>query len=139
MIAHASVYGNTRAAAEKLAEHLESRGIPVVLYDLTRCDHAEALAAAFRYDRLVLASATYNAEVFPPMRSFIHSLTERGYRSRKVGLIENGSWAPMAGKVMRTMLEGCKDVTLLEPLVSIRSALNENSTAQLLTLADALV
>ena len=139
MIAHASVYGNTRAAAEKLAEHLESRGIPVVLYDLTRCDQAEALAAAFRYDRLVLASATYNAEVFPPMRSFIHSLTERGYRSRKVGLIENGSWAPMAGKVMRTMLEGSKDVTLLEPLVSIRSALNENSTAQLLTLADALV
>ena len=139
LIAHASVYGNTRVAAEKLAENLRSRGVTVAVHDLTRGDLSAVVADAFRYDRLVLAASTYNADVFPPMRSFIHSLTERGYRHRKIGLIENGSWAPMAGKVMRGMLEGSKDVTILEPLVSIRSALNDESNAQLLTLADALV
>ncbi|MBR6668251.1 MAG: FprA family A-type flavoprotein [Clostridia bacterium] len=139
VIAHASVYGNTRAAAEKLAEVLRGKGITVVLHDLTRCDVTEAIEDAFRYDRLVLAAATYNADVFPPMRSFITWLTERGYRSRTVGLMENGSWAPMAGKVMRGMLEGSKDLTMLEPVVKFHSALNDDSTAQLLTLADALV
>ncbi len=139
VIAHASVYGNTRAAAEKLAEELRNKGITVVMHDLTRCDIAEAVEDAFRYDRLVLAAATYNADVFPPMRNFITWLTERGYRSRRIGLIENGSWAPMAAKVMRGMLEASKDLTILEPVVKIQSALNEDSTAQLLTLADALV
>jgi len=139
VIAHASVYGNTRAAAEKLAAELESRGVRVALHDLTRCDIAEAVEDAFRYDRLVLAGATYNADVFPPMKNFLHWLTERGYRSRTVGLMENGSWAPMAGKVMRSAMEGCKDVTILEPMVKIQSALNEESTALLHALADALV
>ncbi|MBE5810300.1 MAG: FprA family A-type flavoprotein [Clostridiales bacterium] len=139
VIAHASVYGNTRAAAEKLAEALREKGVMVTLHDLTRCDIAEAVEDAFRYDRLVLAAATYNADVFPPMRNFITWLTERGYRSRRIGLIENGSWAPMAAKVMRGLLEGSRDLTILEPVVKIQSALNEDSTAQLLTLADALV
>ena len=138
VVAHASVYGNTRKAAEQLAEQLRARGVKVALHDLNRCDVAEAVEDAFRYDRLVLAAATYNADVFPPMKNFLHWLTERGYRSRTVGLIENGSWAPMAGKVMRTALEDCKEINLLEPMVSIRSALNEDSTAQLHALADAL-
>lgn len=138
VITHASVYGNTREAAFQLAKQLEAKGVKVVLHDLTREDISAALADAFRYDRLVLAAATYNADVFPPMKTFLHWLTERGYRSRTIGLIENGSWAPMAGKVMRTAMEGCKDVTILEPLVSIRSALNEETTAQLNALADAL-
>lgn len=138
VITHASVYGNTREAAFQLAKQLEAKGVKVVLHDLTREDISAALADAFRYDRLVLAAATYNADVFPPMKTFLHWLTERGYRSRTIGLIENGSWAPMAGKVMRTAMEGCKDVTILEPMVSIRSALNEETTAQLNALADAL-
>ena len=138
VITHASVYGNTREAAFQLAKQLEAKGVKVVLHDLTREDISAALADAFRYDRLVLAAATYNADVFPPMKTFLHWLAERGYRSRTIGLIENGSWAPMAGKVMRTAMEGCKDVTILEPQVSIRSALNEETTAQLNALADAL-
>lgn len=138
VIAHASVYGNTREATFQLAKLLESKGVKVILHDLTREDISAALADAFRYDRLVLAAATYNADVFPPMKTFLHWLTERGYRGRTIGLIENGSWAPMAGKVMRTAMEGCKDVAILEPLVSIRSALNEETTAQLNALADAL-
>ena len=139
VIAHASVYGNTRAAAEQLADMLRAQDVKVVVQDLTRCDIAEAVENAFRYDRLVLAAATYNADVFPPMRQFITWLTDRGYRNRTVGLIENGSWAPMAGKVMQGLLEGCKDVTILEPVVSIRSALNAESEAQLAALKDALV
>ena len=139
VIAHASVYGNTRAAAEQLADMLRAQDVKVVVQDLTRCDIAEAVENAFRYDRLVLAAATYNADVFSPMRQFITWLTDRGYRNRTVGLIENGSWAPMAGKVMRGLLEGCKDVTILEPVVSIRSALNAESEAQLAALKDALV
>jgi len=118
---------------------LRAEGVKVVLHDLNRCDIAEAVEDAFRYDRLVLAAATYNADVFPPMRNFITWLTERGYRNRKVGLIENGSWAPMAAKVMRGMLEGSKDLTILEPVVKIQSALNADSKAQLMTLADALL
>ena len=139
VIAHASVYGNTRAAAEQLADMLRAQDVKVAVQDLTRCDIAEAVEDAFRYDRLVLAAATYNADVFPPMRQFITWLTDRGYRNRTVGLIENGSWAPMAGKVMQGLLEGCKDVTILEPVVSIRSALNAESEAQLAALKDALV
>ena len=139
LIAHASVYGNTRAAAEKLADSLRAKGVKVAVQDLTRCDIAEAVEDAFRYDRMVLAAATYNADVFPPMRNFLTWLSERGYRNRKVGLIENGTWAPMAAKVMRGMLEGCKDVTILDPVVKIQSALNADSASQLDALADTLM
>lgn len=139
LIAHASVYGNTRAVAEKLADSLRAKGVKVAVQDLTRCDIAEAVEDAFRYDRMVLAAATYNADVFPPMRNFLTWLSERGYRNRKVGLIENGSWAPMAAKVMRGMLEGCKDVTILDPVVKIQSALNADSASQLDALADTLM
>ena len=138
VIAHASVYGNTRAAAEHLAALLRSQGERVILHDLTRCDITEAVEDAFRYDRLVLAAATYNADVLPPMRSFLAWLTERGYRSRKIGLIENGSWAPMAARVMHNLLEASKDLTLLEPVVRIQSSLSEESRAQLDSLAQAL-
>ena len=128
------------AYVSDIRQHLtEGQDVKVVVQDLTRCDIAEAVENAFRYDRLVLAAATYNADVFPPMRQFITWLTDRGYRNRTVGLIENGSWAPMAGKVMQGLLEGCKDVTILEPVVSIRSALNAESEAQLAALKDALV
>ena len=131
MIAHASVYGNTREAAEQLAATLREDGLEVVVHDLNRCDMSQAMSDAFRYDRMVLCAATYNADVFPPMRTFLSWLSERGYRGHKVGLVENGSWAPMAGKVMRSTLEGCKEIELLSPMVSIRSALNDESKAQL--------
>lgn len=137
-IVHASIYGNTRHAAEALADTLRQRGEQVTLHDLTGEDMSYALADAFRSDRVVLAASTYNADVFPPMQNFIHGLVERGFRSRTIGLIENGSWAPMAAKVMRGMLDACKELTILEPVVTIRSALNEESTAKLNTLAEAL-
>lgn len=138
VIAHASVYGNTRAAAEKLAESLRARGETVVVYDLNRCDMAQAVADAFRYDRLVLASITYNGDVFPPMKTFLSWLTHRGYQNRTVGLIENGSWAPMAAKVMRGLLEGGKGITFAEPAVRVQSALDETSLAQVEELSCAL-
>lgn len=138
VIVHASVYGNTRAAAEKLAESLRAKGEEVVMYDLNRCDIAQAVADAFRYDRLVLASITYNADVFPPMKAFLSWLTHRGYQGRTVGLIENGSWAPLAAKVMRGLLEGSKDITFAEPTVRVQSALDDNSLAQLDAMACAL-
>jgi len=140
LIAYTSVYGNTKAAAELLAERLSERGCEkVVLTDLARSDMAEAVEEAFRYDRLVLATTTYNAELFPFMREFISELTERGYRGRKVGLVENGSWAPMAAKVMRGMLEGCKDITFTDTTVRILSALSEESRAAIDAMADELM
>lgn len=140
LIAYTSVYGNTKAAAELLAERLRERGCEkVVLTDLARSDMAEAVEDAFRYDRLVLATTTYNAELFPFMREFISELTERGYRGRKVGLVENGSWAPMAAKVMRGMLEGCKDITFTDTTVRILSALSEESRAAIDAMADELM
>lgn len=136
MIAYTSVYGNTKKAVMKLAETLKEKGCPkVVVNDLARCDMAEAVEDAFRYSKLVLATTTYNAEIFPFMREFINHLTERGFKNRTVGFIENGSWAPLAAKVMKGMLEGCKNLTILEPTVTIMSALNEQSSEQL----DALV
>lgn len=139
-IAYTSVYGNTKAAAELLAKRLRERGCEkVVLTDLARSDTAEAVEDAFRYDRLVLATTTYNAELFPFMREFISELTERGYRGRKVGLVENGSWAPMAAKVMRGMLEGCKDITFTDTTVRILSALSEESRAAIDAMADELM
>ena len=138
-VAYASVYGNTKAAAELLAEKLREKGCPkVTVADLAREDMAECVEDAFRYDTLVLASCTYNGGVFPPMREFILDLTERGYRNRRVALIENGSWAATAAKVMEKMLEGSKDITFAENRVSIKSALDPASTAQVEALADEL-
>lgn len=138
-VAYASVYGNTKAAAELLAEKLREKGCPkVTVADLAREDMAECVEDAFRYDTLVLASCTYNGGVFPPMREFILDLTERGYRNRRVALIENGSWAATAAKVMEKMLEGSKDITFAENRVSVKSALDAASTAQVEALADEL-
>lgn len=137
VIAYTSVYGNTRRAVSQLAEKLAANGAPkVVIYDLARCDMAAAVADAFRYSKLVLATTTYNADIFPFMREFIDHLTERGFRSRTVGLIENGSWAPLAAKVMRGMLEKCKGLQFTDTTVRIFSALNEDSSMQLGALAD---
>ena len=140
MIAYTSVYGNTKAAVELLAQKLEEKGCPkVVVNDLARCDMAEAVEDAFRYGKLVLATTTYNADIFPFMKEFIHHLTERNYQKRTVGLMENGSWAPMAAKVMSKMLEGSKDLTFTDTTVKILSALNEDSKAQIEALANELV
>ena len=139
LIAYTSVYGNTKVAVELLAESLRAKGCPkVVVTDLARCDMAEAVEDAFRYSKLVLATTTYNADVFPHMREFIHHLTERGYRNRTVALMENGSWAPQAAKVMRTMLAESKNLTFTDTTVKIRSALNEESRAQVEAMADEL-
>lgn len=136
MIAYTSVYGHTKIAAEKLAEKLTANGCPkVVLNDLARSDMAEVVEDAFRYGKIVLATTTYNADIFPFMKDFIHHLTERNFQNRTIGLIENGSWAPMAAKVMRNMLSGCKNTTFAETTVTIRSALNDASMAQLDALA----
>ncbi|MBE7057060.1 MAG: MBL fold metallo-hydrolase [Ruminococcaceae bacterium] len=139
VIAYTSVYGNTKKAVEKLAEMLKSKGCPkVVVNDLARCDMAEAVEDAFRYGKMVLATTTYNSEIFPFMREFINHLTERNYRNRTIGLIENGSWAPTAAKVMKGMLEGCKNIHFTDTTVKIMSALSEDSSAQLENLADEL-
>ena len=140
VIAVASIYGNTLEAAKLLRDEIISLGYEkVVLYDLARCDMAKATADAFRYSKLVLASATYNADVFPFMREYIDHLTERGFKNRTVAFIENGSWAPMAAKTMRAMLEGAKDITYAEASVKILSALNDESKAAILALAKELV
>ncbi|MBE6807442.1 MAG: FprA family A-type flavoprotein [Ruminococcaceae bacterium] len=137
-IAYTSVYGNTKKAVEELAALLEQKGVKVALSDLARCDMAEAVEDAFRYDRLVLATTTYNADMFPFMRTFIDHLTERNYQNRRVAFIENGSWAPMATKVMQGMLEKSKNLTYCAHSVRILSALNEDSRAQLAALAEEL-
>ena len=139
VIAYASVYGNTEKAAKLLAEKLESKGEKVEIYDLARTDVSEAVAAAFRYGKLVLASITYNTDVFPYMKEFINHLTERDFKNRTVAFIENGSWAPTAAKAMRTMLEKCKNLVFAETTVKITSALNESSETQIEKLADELV
>ena len=139
LICYTSVYGHTKKAVELLADKLKSKGCPkVVVNDLARCDMAEAVEDAFRYGRLVLATTTYNAEIFPFMREFINHLTERGYKNKTIGMIENGSWAPMAIKTMMKMLEPCKNITYTENNVHIHSALNETSSAQIEALADEL-
>lgn len=137
-IAYASVYGNTKKAAELLAQRLNEKGVKAVLSDLCRCDIAEAVEDAFRYDRLVLASVTYNAGLFPCMRQFIESLAERNYQNRTVAFIENGSWAPMAANTAEKMLSGLKNLKFAENRVSIRSALDEASLKQIDFLADEL-
>ncbi len=139
LIAYTSVYGHTKAAVDLLSEKLLSKGCPkVVVTDLARSDMAEAVEDAFRYSRLVLATTTYNAEVFPFMREFINHLVERGYRNRVIGLMENGSWAPMAVRVMKDMFSGCKNLTFVEPAVRILSALNDESRGQIEALSDEL-
>ncbi len=138
-IAYSSVYGNTKAAAELLAQKLEEKGCPkVAVNDLARCDMAEAVEDAFRYGTLVLATTTYNGDIFPCMKEFIHHLTERGYQKRRIALMENGTWAPMAAKVMKGMLEGCKELTFCENAVQIKAALSDASRAQIEALAEEL-
>jgi flavorubredoxin/flavin reductase (DIM6/NTAB) family NADH-FMN oxidoreductase RutF len=139
VIAYTSVYGNTKKAVLKLADQLRAKGCPkVVVNDLARCDMAEAVEDAFRYSKLVLATTTYNADIFPFMRQFIDHLTERNYSNRTVAFMENGSWAPMAAKVMKGMLEKSKNITYTENTVKILSALNEDSNKQLEALSDEL-
>ncbi len=139
MIAYTSVYGNTKKAVEILAEKLRMKGCPkVVVSDLAREDMAECVEDAFRYGRIVFATTTYNADIFPFMREFIEHLTERNFQNRTVAFIENGSWAPMAAKTMKKMLEGCKNLTYADTTVKITSALNAESSEQLEKLADEL-
>ena len=139
VIAYTSVYGGTKKAVMLLADKLRSMGCPkVVVNDLARCDMAEAVEDAFRYSKLVLATTTYNAEIFPFMREFIHHLTERGYKNRTVGFIENGSWAPLAAKVMKRMLEESKNLVYADTTVSIMSALNDENKKQIEELAKEL-
>ncbi len=139
VIAYTSVYGNTKKAVEKLADMLKAKGCPkVVINDLARCDMAEAVEDAFRYSKIVLATTTYNADIFPFMRTFIEHLTERNFQNRVVGLIENGTWAPLAAKVMKGMLEKSKNISFTDTTVQIKSALNEDSNAQLEALAEEL-
>ena len=135
-IACASIYGNTAAAARLLEERLNACGVKTELYDLARCDIYRAVESAFRFDRLVLASSTYNGGLFPPMREFLGHLTDRGYKNRTVAFIENGSWAQAATKAMKAMLEGSKNLSFIEPNVSITSSLNDESRAQIIALSD---
>lgn len=140
LIAYASVYGNTKRAAEKLKEILEAKGAPkVAITDLARDDMPEAVEDAFRYDRLVLASVTYDGGLFPCMESFIAHLKAKNYQNRKVGFIENGSWAPLAAKKMKAELEGLKNLVFIEEVVTVKSALKETDVAQLEKLADELL
>ena len=138
-IAYTSVYGHTKEAAERLAGLLEKKGCPkVAIADLAREDMFECVEDAFRHSKLVLATTTYNADIFPFMKTFIHELLERGYQKRTIGLIENGSWAPMAAKIMKGMFEKSKEISFTENTVTITSALNETSLEQLEALADEL-
>ena len=137
-IAYTSVYGHTKAAAEKLAELLRAKGVKVAISDLARDDMPEAVEDAFRYDRLVLATTTYNNGIFPFMHTFIEHLTEREYQNRTIAIIENGTWAPVAGKLMKAMFEKSKNITFTETTVTIKSALNADSEAALEKLAEEL-
>ena len=138
VIAYTSIYGNTKEAAELLAKILEEKGQKVALNDLARCDMAEAVEDAFRYGKLVLATTTYNGDIFPFMKEFIHHLTERNYQNRTIGLMENGTWAPVAAKIMKGMFEKSKNITFTENTVKILSALNDDSRAQIDALAEEL-
>ena len=138
LVAYTSIYGHTADAAEQLAEELRTKGQQVVVMDLARCDMAEAVAQAFRFSKLVLATPTYNGDVFPFTKTFIEHLTERNYQNRTVALMENGSWAPTAARVMRKMFEASKNLTILDETVTVKGALDDASTAQLHALADAL-
>ena len=138
VVAYTSVYGHTKEAALLLAQKLQEKGAKVVVYDLARCDMAAAVADAFRYSKLVLATTTYNADIFPFMKEFIHHLTERNFQNRTVAFVENGSWTPLAAKTMQKMLEGSKNLTMAEPVVTVSSALSDTSRAQIDALVEAL-
>ena len=138
VIAYTSIYGNTKTAVEQLTRRLKDKGEKVVVHDLARCDMSEAISDAFRYGKLVLATTTYNGDVFPFMKTFLHGLTERNFRGRTVGLIENGSWAPVAAKVMKDILSGCRELRFTDTTVRIRSALDDTSRAQLEAMAEEL-
>ena len=139
MIAYTSVYGNTKKAVETLADKLKAKGCPkVVLNDLARCDMAEAVEDAFRYGKIVFATTTYNADIFPFMRTFIDALTEREFKNKTVAFVENGTWAPLAAKVMKGMLKNSKNINFVEPVVHLRSAMNETSSAEIEALAEEL-
>lgn len=135
VIAYASVYGNTKKAAQYLADKFSKSGQKTVLYDLARCDKAAAIADAFRYDKLVLAGITYNGDLFPCMRAYIEGLTERSYQNRRVAVIENGTWAPMAAKLIRGMFEKSKDIAFTDTNITIKSAMNAQNRAELDKLA----
>lgn len=140
LIAYASIHGNTEIAAKKMASILEEKGAEnVVLYDLARADVAAVVADAFRYDRMILAAASYDAGVFPCMETFLNHLKAKAYQKRTVGLIENGSWAPSAGRVMKKALEECKEIEIVEPIVTIKSTLKTENLPQLSALADAIL
>lgn len=139
-IAFASIHGNTGEAANKLAEILREKGAKKVsVADLSRCDMAEAVEDAFKMSELVLAAASYDAGIFPPMNDFIHHLQDKSYQNRRVAFIENGSWAPVAGKLMRAKMEGLKDISFIDPLVTIRGRMKKTDEAQLSMLADAIL
>ncbi len=140
MIAYTSVYGNTKKAAQLLADKLKAKGCPKVVFtDLARDDMAEAVEDAFRYGKLVLATTTYNADIFPFMRTFIEHLVERNYQNRTIGLIENGTWAATAAKVMKGMFEKSKNITWLNTTVTVKSAMTAENEAQLDAMADELI
>ena len=140
LVAYASIHGGTAAAANRLADILRAMGAPkVVVADLSRCDMAEAVEDAFRYSHMVVCAASYDADVFPPMHDFLHHLKLKNYQNRKVAIVENGSWAPTAGRVMRAMLEGMKNVTVVEPMVTIRSRMKESDLPAMQQLATALL
>ena len=140
LVAYASIHGGTAVAAGRLADMLREKGAPkVVVTDLSRCDMAEAVEDAFRYSHMVVCAASYDADVFPPMHDFLHHLKLKAYQKRRVAIMENGSWAPTAGRVMRAMLEGLKSVEIVEPVVTIRSRMKESDLPAMEQLADALL
>ena len=139
LIAYASIHGNTGKAAEKLAEILREKGAEkVVVSDLAREDMAEVIEDAFRYDRMILAAASYDAGVFPCMQDFLHHLQSKAYQNRKVGIVENGSWAPTAARTMKSILETMKNIEIVEPVVTIRSVMKESDLPAMEQLADAM-
>ena len=140
LVAYASIHGGTAVAANRLADILREKGAPkVVVADLSRCDMAEAVEDAFRYSHMVVCAASYDADVFPPMRDFLHHLKLKNYQNRRVAIVENGSWAPTAGRVMRGMLEGMKNIEIVEPMVTIRSRMKENDLPAMELLATELL
>ena len=140
IVAYASIHGGTAVAAERLADILRSKGVPkVVVTDLSRCDMAEAVEDAFRYSHMVVCAASYDADVFPPMHDFLHHLKIKNYQRRKVAIVENGSWAPTAGRVMRAMLEGMRDIDIVEPMVTIRSRMKDSDLPEMEQLVENLL
>jgi len=140
LIAYASIHGNTKNVAEKMAEILKEKGeTKVAMADLTRDDMAEAIEDAFRYGRVILAASSYNAGVFPPMEQFLHHLKGKNYQKRRIGLIENGSWAPSAARCMKEILTGMKEVEVCEPVVTVRASLKEENLSELETLAEEIL